>query len=187
MDETLAQPELQLRTLRWYGELMCRRDAWAHRLVVACFDGAAGMGMAAAASLAGAASLTVDGDAARVKAHFRDGAFDFVVNTLDEALRAIKNEVRKGKPIAIGLMGEPDVVRAEMEERGVVADFEVVGVEDESSAELCAWLSEQGWVATEAVGGESFQDAVRARWMEWLPTHQRSLRGAARWTWSRGS
>jgi hypothetical protein len=182
MENSLAQPGLQVRTLRLYGELVCRRESWAGKLVVACFDGAAGTGLAAAASLAGAASLTVDGDAARVKAHFRDGAFDFVVNTLDEALRAIKNEVRKGKPIAIGLMAEPEAVRTEMVERGVVADFEIRGGEEGESVELKGWLEERGWMLRE-LDGAGFEDAVRGRWMEWLPVHQRSVRGGVRWGW----
>jgi hypothetical protein len=186
MEETLAQPELQLRTLRWYGELLCRRETWAGKLVVACFEGAAGCGFAPAASLAGAASLTVDGDAARVKAHFRDGAFDFAVNTLDEAVRTIKNEVRKGRPIAIGLMASPGAVRDEMEERGVAADFGVAGEGDLKSAEFVSWLQARGWVEAEMDGAGRFEDAVRARWMEWLPAHQRSVRGKMRWGWRNG-
>ena len=121
--EGLAQPALQQRTLRLYGELVCRRESWAGKLVYAGFAGAASTGLAAASSLAGAASLVVDGDANGMKAQFRDGAFDFLINTLDEALRAIKNEIRQGRPIAIGLMAEPESVRAEAVERGLAAEL----------------------------------------------------------------
>src|ERR1700716_1083263 len=107
MNASAQQPELQQRTLRLYGELWCRRENWSRELVFAAFPGAASSGIAAAASLVGAVSLVVDPDAAMMKMHFRDGAFDFVVNTLDEALRAIKNEIRKGSPLSIGLVAEP--------------------------------------------------------------------------------
>jgi len=118
MTTSILQPELQKQTLALYGELLCRRSDWSGQLVMAAFDGAAESGVSAAASLAGAASLVVDADSASIKDHYRDGAFDFVVNTLDEALRAIKNQIRQGQPIAIGLMAEPAAVMAEAEERG---------------------------------------------------------------------
>lgn len=184
MAETLHQPGLQLRTLRLYGEFVCRKTTWAGELAMACFAGAAGTGFAAAASMAGAASLTVDANAARMKLHFRDGAFDFLVNTLDEALRALKNEVRKGKPIAIGLIAEPEQVAAEVRERGVKPAFVLTDPEDgervqteeccvvvlgrppKASHELDVWLAERGlfpvevvW-ATHAQGEDTLLDSV---------------------------
>lgn len=182
MADGVTQPELQRRTLRLYGELLCRRENWAGKLVVACFGGAAGVGFGAAASLAGAASLTVDADGAGMKAHFRDGGFDFLVNTLDEALRALKNEVRKGRAIAIGLIGEPLAVQAEMDERGVQADF-ALRAGNALSEELQGWLRERGWAEREVGAEAAFEDAVRSRWMRELAKHQRSVRGGLRWVW----
>ena len=50
-----------------------------------------GLAMGVAANIAGAASLGVDASAARVKAALRQGLCDFMVNSLDEALRILKN------------------------------------------------------------------------------------------------
>jgi urocanate hydratase len=54
-----------------------------------------------------------------VRNALRTGSCDFVVNTLDEALRAIKNEIRKHRPLSVGLEGEPSGVLAEIIDRGV--------------------------------------------------------------------
>jgi urocanate hydratase len=170
--------------------------------VLAAGEGAAASGFAAAASLAGAASLTMDDDAESVKTHFRDGAFDFVVNTLDEALRAIKNEVRQRRPIAIALVGTPDAVLREAAERGLAPALtvaagdsraavtalapQVLSLDEAASAELAAWLRERGW-KTDSVKREAAtaiaNDDVRGRWVRGLAAHQRSSRGGDVWMW----
>ncbi|HMD18825.1 MAG TPA: hypothetical protein VKH40_00815, partial [Alloacidobacterium sp.] len=73
-----------------------------------------GMATAVAANIAGAASLGVDASAARVKVALRQGLCDFMVNSLDEALRILKNQIRKKEPVAVVLMGDPERVAAEM-------------------------------------------------------------------------
>ncbi len=78
-----------------------------------------GIELAMAANIAGTASLGLEADAGRAKAAIRNGACDFVVNTLDEALRILKNEIRKKRRVAVVLVGEPRGVVAEMVERGV--------------------------------------------------------------------
>ncbi len=113
------QPQLQKNTLTLYGELVCRPIRWPGELVYSAFPGAALTGLSAAASIAGAASLVVDADADSVRSHSRDRAFDFVVNSLDEALRTLKNEIRKGRPLAVALVADPDRVTAEAAERGL--------------------------------------------------------------------
>ncbi len=76
-----------------------------------------------AASIAGAASLAASADGAALRMAMRAGAIDFVVTTLDEALRILKNEIRKRQPVAVGVSAAPqDVVRA-MVERGVQPDL----------------------------------------------------------------
>lgn len=82
-----------------------------------------GIAMAMAANIAGAASLGLEPDLARAKAAIRSGACDFLVNTLDEALRILKNEIRKKKPVSVVLVGEPRGVLAEVVERGVQPDL----------------------------------------------------------------
>ncbi len=79
--------DLQRQTLRLYGELMARRESWAGQLVFACGEEMSATGLPAAVSIAGGTSLILDPDARVVKSVFRQGGVDFVVNTLDEALR----------------------------------------------------------------------------------------------------
>ncbi len=46
-----------------------------------------------------------------------NGACDFIVNTLDEALRAMKNEIRQRRPLSVGLEGDPEDLLHEILER----------------------------------------------------------------------
>jgi Urocanase Rossmann-like domain len=76
-----------------------------------------------AASIAGAASLVLETSVEMVRHCVRNGIADFAVNTLDEALRILKNEIRKGQPIAVLLERQPADVLAEMVERGAQPDL----------------------------------------------------------------
>jgi hypothetical protein len=76
-----------------------------------------------AANIAGAASLATTADAAAQKQGIRDGVIDFLVNSLDEALRILKNEIRKRQPVAVCISLAPEAVEREMEERGVLPDL----------------------------------------------------------------
>lgn len=76
-----------------------------------------------AASIAGAASLVLEARAAAVRHCIRNGIVDFAVTTLSEALRILKNEIRKQEPIAVLLEQEPGAVLAEMVDRGAQPDM----------------------------------------------------------------
>ncbi len=76
-----------------------------------------------AANIAGAASIAVCADAAVLRKAMREGAIDFVVNSLDEALRILKNQIRKKQPVAVGVVAAPDGVLEEMLARGVQPDL----------------------------------------------------------------
>jgi hypothetical protein len=76
-----------------------------------------------AASIAGAASLTLETRTEAIRYCVRNGIVDFAVTTLDEALRILKNELRKRQPIAVLLEREPASVLAEMVERGAQPDL----------------------------------------------------------------
>lgn len=80
-----------------------------------------------AASIAGAASLAVASDRAAQRMAIRDGVADFLVTSLDEALRILKNEIRKRATVAVcvGLaQGESaGKFAGEMLERGVLPDL----------------------------------------------------------------
>ncbi len=92
------------------------------------FVAALGLGDAAevlplAAAMSGACFLGVDADGERLKGLLRAGRCDFVVNSLDEALRILKNEIRQRKPVSVVLKGDTAAVAAEIEERGVMPDL----------------------------------------------------------------
>lgn len=86
-----------------------------------------GAATAVASNIAGAVSLGIDADANRAKLALRQGLCDFMVNSLDEALRILKNEIRKKQPVAVALVGDPVPVEAEMLERGVQPDLVACG------------------------------------------------------------
>ena len=76
-----------------------------------------------AATMAGACYLGIEVDPERIKKRLRTGYCDFMVNSLDEALRIIKNAVRKKENISVGLVGNCGDVIPELAERGVVPDI----------------------------------------------------------------
>jgi urocanate hydratase len=87
--------------------------------------GMGGMGGAQplAATLNGAAYLGIDIDPERIKRRVKTGYCDVMVNDLDEALRILKNAVRKREAVSVGLIGNCADVIPELAERGVVPDI----------------------------------------------------------------
>jgi len=126
----------QLETLRVYGALIDERNDWGGRLVLCCGEGCAASGSLAAVSIAGGATLVLDADGVAVKSAMRRGELDFVVNTLDEALRALKNEVRLRRPLSVGLIADVSAALQEMVERGVLPDLLLIGVNQNAQAIL---------------------------------------------------
>jgi urocanate hydratase len=115
-----------------------------------------------AANIAGAASLTTAADGAALREAMRGGVVDFVVTTLDEALRILKNEIRKKQPVAVGIHGEPAAVEREMQERGVKADL--------SALEDVPDLPGIGWIALSLpVGNATLAAELDAVVMDALP------------------
>jgi len=93
-----------------------------------------------AANIAGAASLAASADAAARKQFMRDGVVDFLVTSLDEALRILKNEIRKRETVAVCVALEPETVEQEMLERGVAPDLPRPGAEDSPKGQtLLCW------------------------------------------------
>src|SRR3984885_5628410 len=87
--------------------------------------GMGGMGGAQplAATLNGAAFLGIDVDPERIKRRVKTGYCDVMVNDLDEALRILKNAVRKREAVSVGLIGNCADVIPELAKRGVVPDI----------------------------------------------------------------
>jgi urocanate hydratase len=91
-------------------------------LLLAGFD-PDGIAVILASSIAGFAVLCVKAEAELLREGMRAGFCDFVVGHLDEALRILKNELRRGRPISVGLTSDPDSCIAEMVERGLQPDL----------------------------------------------------------------
>jgi urocanate hydratase len=95
----------------------------AGKLVVSGGMGGMGGAQPLAATMAGACFLGIDVDAERIKKRLKTGYCDFMVNNLDEALRILKNAVRKKEAISVGLIGNCADVIPELAERGVLPDI----------------------------------------------------------------
>jgi len=91
-----------------------------------------GRRLAVAANIAGAATLAATADEAAQKQAFRDGVVDFLVTSLDEALRILKNQLRKRETVAVCVAQAPETVQSGMLERGVLPDLLRPPDEDES-------------------------------------------------------
>jgi hypothetical protein len=82
-----------------------------------------GRALVVAANIAGAASLVATSDRATQKQAIRLGVADFLVNSLDEALRILKNQLRKRETVAVCVGVAPEAVEREIEGRGVLPDL----------------------------------------------------------------
>lgn len=170
------------------------------------FD-ADGVALLIAGSIAGAASLCVEGDAERLREGLRHGFCDFVVAHPDEALRILKNEVRRGLPVSVGLGAAPQPCIAEMIERGVQPDL-VSGLAAAPTAllaergaiplppadsadpampltgwttrsEPARWMPRIAQIAAEALDPASDDTPARRRWLESAPRYLgRAFQGA---------
>lgn len=111
--------QTQPRILRTFTTLHHLRPTWGGALILSLGLDPAGAALAIAANIAGAVSLAIDDNPTHLREIVRTGAVDFVVNTLDEAIRAMKNEVRKRAPLSIALNADPFLMLAEIQDRGL--------------------------------------------------------------------
>ena len=93
------------------------------KLVVTGGMGGMGGAQPLAATMNGAAFLGIDVDPERIKRRVKTGYCDVMVNSLDEALRILKNAVRKGEATSVGLVGNCADLIPELAKRGVVPDI----------------------------------------------------------------
>src|SRR5712664_2619846 len=93
------------------------------KLIVSGGMGGMGGAQPLAATMTGAAFLGIDVDPERIKKRLKTGYCDFMVSTLDEALRILKNAVRKKENVSVGLVGNCADIIPELAERGVVPDI----------------------------------------------------------------
>jgi urocanate hydratase len=93
-------------------------------LLLTCVGfGLEGAELALATTISGGTFLGIDPSTEHLKTAVRNGSCDFMVNTLDESLRVLKNELRKKKALSVGLLGEASAILAAMVERGVQPDL----------------------------------------------------------------
>jgi len=95
----------------------------AGKLIVSGGMGGMGGAQPLAATMTGAAFLGIDVDPERIKKRLKTGYCDFMVTNLDEALRILKNAIRKKENVSVGLVGNCADVIPELAERGVVPDI----------------------------------------------------------------
>ena len=92
------------------------------KLIVSGGMGGMGGAQPLAATMTGAAFLGIDVDPERIKKRLKTGYCDFMVTTLDEALRILKNAVRKKENVSVGLVGNCADIIPELADRGGVPD-----------------------------------------------------------------
>src|SRR5205814_3935177 len=138
------------------------------KLIVSGGMGGMGGAQPLAATMNGAAFLGIDVDPERIKKRLKTGYCDFVVNSLDEALRILKNAVRKKENVSVGLVGNCAEVIPELAERGVVPDI----LTDQTSAHDPL----NGYVPA----GMPLEDAVELRKSDPKAYEEKSLDSIAR-------
>jgi hypothetical protein len=120
--------DLQSEALRAFTLLSALRQEWGGALIVACGLGPGGQGLSIAGNIAGAGCLLIDERADVCRAAMRSGACDFVVNTVDEALRVLKNEIRQRRPVSVGLTLGAGAALEELVDCGVLPElFTAIG------------------------------------------------------------
>src|SRR5579864_6682563 len=95
----------------------------AGKLLVSGGMGGMGGAQPLAATMNGGAFLGIDVDPERIKRRVKGGYCDVMVTSLDEALRILKNAVRKGEATSVGLVGNCADLIPELARRGVVPDL----------------------------------------------------------------
>jgi urocanate hydratase len=95
----------------------------AGKLIVSGGMGGMGGAQPLAATMNGAAFLGVEVDPERIKRRLRTGYCDIMVNDLDEAVRILRNAVRRKEATSVGLVGNCAELVPELARRGLVPDI----------------------------------------------------------------
>lgn len=153
-----------------------------------------GRAIALAGNIAGCGTLVATGDSAAQKLAIRDGVIDFLVTSLDEAVRILKNEIRKQGTVAVCVGASPDGVDREMLERGIQPDLTRESVVADRARVLetelpeadsdplnaaatvvwhvdsspARWLPKLDAIALECLAAE---DACNRRWLRLMPRY----------------
>lgn len=130
-----------------------------------------------AATIAGAGVLTATPDTTALRAALRDNAIHFQVTSLDEALRILKNEIRKQQPVAVAVAADAEEIAAEMHARGVVADAHMpADTALDAGTEFLAFPIPEAYALRTAAFDEQVftllqaSDALNRRWYRGAPS-----------------
>ena len=174
--------------MRLYRALVASREDWGGALVLCSGAGCAASGIPVAASIAGAATLAIEADAEAMKSALRRGELDFVVNTLDEALRTLKNQIRLKRPLSVGLIADVSATLAELASRGVQPDIKLEAQSSEAASENELFYAVRDVGELQRLDAAllevlSVEDVARRRWIRRLPQYLREARSGGRWIW----
>lgn len=145
----------------------------AGRLVVSAGMGGMGGAQALAVTLNRGAFLGIDADSARIKRRQKAGFCEVMVNNLDEALRILKNSVRRREPASVGLIGNAAEVLPELAQRGVLPDL----LTDQTPADdLSGGYIPRGIAVADALGIQrSDPNAYRERALDSIAAQVRAM------------
>jgi urocanate hydratase len=155
----LAESNFALRVLSFYARLL---PAHAENSAEAGLGGKLlyagelddyGRALIAAANIAGAASLCATANALIQKSAIRDGIADFLVTSLDEVLRILKNEIRKRATVAVCIGASPQEIESQMSERGVQPDvLRPSDADEDKTRAMLAEVALVSWSVSSAPG-----------------------------------
>jgi urocanate hydratase len=186
-----AATNLQRQTMRRYRELVESRSDWGGALVLCSGAGCAACGIPVAASVAGAVTLAIDVDAEAMKVALRRGELDFVVNTLAEAMRALKNQVRLKRSLSVGLITDVNATLAELASRGVLAEATIDPQSSTAPREDELFFAARDAGELQRLDAALLEvlpaDVARQRWLRRLPQYLREARSGGRWIWLNAS
>ena len=115
--------DAQTEALRAFTVLTSLRHDWAGSVALAIGLGPRGAAVSLAGNIAGAACLAIDPRPEACRAALLSGACDFVINTVDEALRILKNQIRQRRPVSVALEAAPTAALNELLDRGVLPEL----------------------------------------------------------------
>ena len=146
---------------------------FAGKLIVSGGMGAKGGVQPLAATLNGAAFLGIDANPEQIKRRVKTGYCDVMVNDLDEALRILKNAVRKREATSVGLVGNcADVIPA-LARRGIVPDLLTVQT---SAKDPGRYIPRELNVKQASELREKDPEAYRSRALESIARHADGVR-----------
>jgi urocanate hydratase len=93
-----------------------------------------GVALSIAANVAGIGSFCFEPEACLARQAMRTGICAFQTGELEEALRILKNEVRKGRAVSVAVTGEPEIVAAEALASGIQPEVIHLWQEDSSAS-----------------------------------------------------